>query len=108
MWLGDGRVRLVRWGTMVALDENVMLAEPAAGLTGRRWWVATGLVLVLTLAATLPTAGDIGLTWDEPAYRYSQLVSAQWWERLVRARSWADVAPLLEPDALLYYWPYGR
>lgn len=93
---------------MVALDENVMLAESAVGLTGGRWWLATGLVLVIALLATLPTTGDIGLTWDEPAYRYSQVVSAHWWERLGRARSWADVAPLLEPDALLYYWPYGR
>jgi 4-amino-4-deoxy-L-arabinose transferase-like glycosyltransferase len=78
------------------------------GLAGRRWWLACGLVLIAALAASVPTAGDLGLTWDEPAYRYSQLVSAQWWERLGRARSSADLAALLEPDALLYYWPYGR
>ncbi len=62
----------------------------------------------MALLATAPTAGDIGLTWDEPAYRYSQMVSAQWWEQLGRARSWADLKNLLEPDTLLYYWPYGR
>ena len=37
-------------------------------------------------ATSLPTTGDFGLTWDEPAYRYSQQMSAQWWERLARAR----------------------
>ena len=83
-------------------------SEQAPGLTGTRWWLATGLVLAIALAATLPTTGDIGLTWDEPAYRYSQVVSAQWWERLARARSASDLAALVEPNTLLYYWQYGR
>ncbi len=52
--------------------------------------------------------GDLGLTYDEPAYRYSQEVSIQWWQRLAQARSLADLSALLDPDALLYYWPYGR
>ena len=56
----------------------------------------------------MPTTGDFGLTWDEPAYRYSQIISAHWWEQLWHARSWNDIAALLEPDALLYYWPYAR
>jgi 4-amino-4-deoxy-L-arabinose transferase-like glycosyltransferase len=65
-------------------------------------------VLAGALAATVPTAGDIGLTWDEPAYRFSQLRSAQWWERLAKARSGADLRDLVEPDALLFYWTYAR
>ena len=56
-------------------------------LPGWRWWLACAIVLALALAATLPTTGDLGLTWDEPAYRYSQVISAQWWERLAGARS---------------------
>jgi len=60
------------------------------------------------LVATIPLTGDLGLTWDEPAYRYSQEKSSQWWERLAQVRSWDDLNPLLDPDALLYYWPYGR
>jgi 4-amino-4-deoxy-L-arabinose transferase-like glycosyltransferase len=66
------------------------------------------LVFLLALAAIAPTVGDFGLTYDEPAYRYSQLVSVQWWEHLVRARERAGRAALFTPDALLYYWPYGR
>src|SRR4051812_1928287 len=78
------------------------------GLVGRRHRLATALVFLGALVITIPTTGDLGLTWDEPAYRYSQLLSSQWWERLSEARSWGDVGALLEPDVLLYYWPYGR
>jgi 4-amino-4-deoxy-L-arabinose transferase-like glycosyltransferase len=92
------------------VDVNVQQEEESAAgrLTGRRWWLATGLVFVLALAATVPTTGDIGLTWDEPAYRFSQLRSEQWWERLVHARSMDELRALVEPDALLFYWVYGR
>ena len=58
---------------------------PGDEQSGPSWRLATGGVLLVALAATVPTTGDIGLTWDEPAYRYSQLVSAQWWERLGRS-----------------------
>lgn len=71
-------------------------------------WTGTLIVLVVALAATVPTTGDLGLTWDEPAYRYSQVVSGQWWEQLASARSTADMDAVLDPDALLYHWPYGR
>jgi hypothetical protein len=77
-------------------------------LAGRSWWIATGLVLALALVVLVPTTGDFGLTYDEPAYRYSQQLSVQWWERLASARSGSDLAALVEPDALLYYWPYAR
>ncbi|RUL89191.1 glycosyltransferase family 39 protein [Tautonia sociabilis] len=76
--------------------------------SSRRIWPGSLLVLAASLAATVPTTGDLGLTWDEPAYRYSQLVSAQWWEQLASARSRTDLDEALDPDALLYFWPYGR
>ena len=86
-----------------------IVAEPdPAGWSGRRWWVATVLVLVLALLATVPTTGDIGLTWDEPSYRDSQLVSAQWWDRLSQVRSGTDLATLTTAETLYYYWPYAR
>jgi hypothetical protein len=75
---------------------------------GRRQLPAIGLVLALSLAALVPTTGDIGLTWDEPAYRYCQLMSIQWWEQLFQARSLAALRFLFDPETLLYYWPYGR
>ena len=76
---------------------------PAPRLRG-----ATLLVFAIALCALFPTLGDFGLTWDEPVYRDSQLSSAQWWERLVHLQTRADLDPLLDPNALLYYWPYGR
>lgn len=74
---------------------------------GRRW-PATLLVLGACLAVLVPTVGDFGLTWDEPAYTYSQTMSAQWWEQLFAARSWTDLRAVFDPDTLLYFWPYGR
>jgi hypothetical protein len=42
------------------------------GLTGARWWVASALILVASLAATVPTTGDVGLTWDAPASAWAK------------------------------------
>ena len=83
-------------------------SDPGLARSSRRLGLATLAVLAVALVALVPTAGDLGLTWDEPAYRYSQLLSVQWWEQLGRVRSWSDVEELLDPTALLYYWPYGR
>jgi hypothetical protein len=65
-------------------------------------------VLVIALAVLVPTVGDFGFTWDEPAYRYSQVMSAQWWDKWGQVRSWRNVEELMYPRTLLYYWPYGR
>ncbi len=80
--------------------------ERAAG--PGRLWLSSLAVLAVALAALVPTIGDFGLTWDEPAYRYSQVISQQWWEKLGDARSGHDVSELLDPDVLFYYWPYAR
>lgn len=77
-------------------------------MTGKRWWIACAFVLAAALAATVPTAGDLGLTWDEPAYKDSQVASAQWWDQLAQARSRADLGRLLDADTLAFHWPYAR
>jgi hypothetical protein len=77
-----------------------------SGQVPGRWTVV--VFFLLAVAVIAPTVGDFGLTYDEPAYRYSQLVSIQWWQRLVRARSGSDLSDLFTADALLYYWPYAR
>jgi 4-amino-4-deoxy-L-arabinose transferase-like glycosyltransferase len=92
--------------TRAVLD--VSAGPPVSPLSGRRWWGGCLLVLAIALAATVPCAGDLGLTWDEPEYRHSEQLSAQWWQRLAAARSWQDVSELIEPNTLLYYWSYGR
>ncbi len=86
------------------------LPAPASnpGLSGRAWWLGLALASAIALLATVPTTGDIGLTWDEPSYRTSQLVSAQWWAAWGKVRTLEDAGKLLDPDALLFYWPYAR
>jgi hypothetical protein len=70
--------------------------------------LATWAVLVISLVVLVPTVGDFGVTWDEPQYRHSQLLSAQWWRQVAQARSWADLAVLVDPITLLYHWDYGH
>jgi 4-amino-4-deoxy-L-arabinose transferase-like glycosyltransferase len=87
--------------------------RPASGhevpIRGISWlWLQSLGVLTIALLALVPTVGDFGLTWDEPAYRYSQVMSAQWWEQLGKVRSSRDVHELLDPSTLLYFWPYAR
>jgi hypothetical protein len=81
---------------------------PERSRDGGKPSLASMAVLAVALLALIPTTGDFGLTWDEPAYRFSQVMSAQWWEQLGRARSWVDIRQLLDPETLLYHWPYGR
>lgn len=75
---------------------------------GPGWSWSVAVVGLVALALIVPTTGDFGLTWDEPAYRYCQLMSGQWWERLIQARSADDFRSLFDSQTLLYYWPYGR
>jgi 4-amino-4-deoxy-L-arabinose transferase-like glycosyltransferase len=78
------------------------------GLAGKRLWLSTVLVFLSSLGALVPTTADFGLTWDEPAYRYSQEISQQWWERLARSGTRSEREALLTADSLLFYWPYAR
>lgn len=87
---------------------DVARVPPESRPARRRAGMATLAIFTAALAALVPTVGDIGLTWDEPAYRYSQVMSAQWWEQIPHVRSWDDARALLDPTTLLHYWPYGR
>ncbi len=73
-------------------------------LVGKRLWIATLLVFIGAFAASAPSVSDFGYTYDEPAYRHSQTLSAQWWEGIGRG----EFRAMLDPDTLLYYWPYGH
>src|SRR5262249_255806 len=88
------------------LEEGSRDERPARSVWRLRW--ASLAVFTVAMAALGPSTGDFGLTWDDPAYRYSQIMSAQWWEQVGRARSWSEVQEQLDPTTLLYYWPYAR
>jgi hypothetical protein len=68
----------------------------------------TWAIFVISLAVLVPTAGDFGVTWDEPQYRHSQLLSVHWWRQLSEVRSWHDLAQVLDPITLLYHWDYAH
>ena len=70
--------------------------RPASGPA----WLGILLVFLGALAALVPTTADFGLTYDEPAYSFSQDMSSQWWEQLAAARSTGDLAALLATDNL--------
>ncbi len=98
-------------------DRNERARDPnldSVGAPGNRprgiggLWLGSLLVLTIVLAALVPTVGDLGITWDEPVYRQSQVMSAQWWEQLRGVRSGRDLQYVLDPSTLLYFWPYGR
>jgi 4-amino-4-deoxy-L-arabinose transferase-like glycosyltransferase len=85
-----------------------IIAEESGGPRREGLRLKSLAALTVALVLLVPTVGDFGLSWDEPAYRYSQLLSAQWWEQLGRARSWHEIQELMDPLTLLYYWPYAR
>ena len=88
---------------------EVQPAHPEPVARSRFTWGRSSLLVAgVSLFILCVTAGDIGLTWDEPAYRFSQLMSVQWWHRLFQVQSFQELATLLTPDALHYYWPYGH
>jgi 4-amino-4-deoxy-L-arabinose transferase-like glycosyltransferase len=94
--------------TAVEVSRDGVEGSSVRAVPATRLRIATLAVCATALIALVPTVGDLGLTWDEPAYRYSQVKSAQWWEQWARVRSWDDALELLDSTTLLYYWPYGR
>jgi hypothetical protein len=90
-----------------AMHETTVPAPPPPRRRAGWWW-ATLAVFVAALLATVPTIPDFGMTFDEPAYRFCQEMSGQWWERLATARTTAELRDVMAADSLLYYWPYAR
>src|SRR5262245_17884633 len=100
---GDGGITRSAQAQVSSENQNPppTVVEPHAGTSGLT--AASLVVFILALAALVPTVGDFGLTWDEPAYRYSQVYSAQWWEELGNVRALDRLERMVDPSALLYY-----
>lgn len=124
--------------------QNPETAEPAgnravATTVDRGVLTFGGAVLFLaTLAATMATGGDPGMTWDEPAYLHSARgdlprpadVAAdatsessrgdrsdkrhrhcgirQWFARLLRCRSASELREIVSKRGILQAWDYNR
>src|SRR5262245_28877357 len=90
-------------------DESIRRSESAAPLRGRRarWVIAIAIFLTVTGFMAV-TANDLGVTWDEPAYRFSQLRMAQWFHALATCTSLEQAGPLLSKTGILSGWEYNR
>lgn len=66
-------------------------------------------ILVFLVSAILLGAGSAGpgLTWDEPAYRYSQVRLESWGNEFAKG-SLSDARDLLSADSIDFYWEFNR
>lgn len=74
------------------------------GPTHRAWWATVAVFLVVSLVAGATVAGP-GLSWDEPAYRHSQVTLQNWFRLLQRSEDWG---PLFSADAIYRFWQFNR
>jgi hypothetical protein len=65
---------------------------------------AAWLVFALGVVVIGGTVAGPGLTWDEPAYRGSQVLLEEWWGELVRSR---DLS-MLGKEQIDHYWEFNR
>lgn len=69
--------------------------------------MAAGIFVAVTLLIGY-TANDLGLTWDEVPYRFSQRLMAKWFTELSDCRTLDQASPLLTKEAILNGWLYNR
>jgi 4-amino-4-deoxy-L-arabinose transferase-like glycosyltransferase len=65
---------------------------------------ACWLIFLLGVVVIGGTVAGPGLTWDEPAYRGSQVLVQEWWRELLRTH---DLS-LLGRDQIDHYWEFNR
>ena len=72
-----------------------------------RAWITAAVFVAGSIVAGATVAGP-GLSWDEPAYRHSQVTLAQWFGALWRAPTWSERQRLFAADAIDHYWEFNR
>ena len=70
------------------------------------WWSVAMFAFSAALAGA--TVAGPGLTWDEPAYRHSQVTLQNWLGELRDAKDGADAAELFSRDSIDRYWTFNR
>jgi 4-amino-4-deoxy-L-arabinose transferase-like glycosyltransferase len=71
-------------------------------------WIAAGGIFVVVTALVAVTADDLGLTWDEPPYIFSQMQMARWFGDVARCRGIEQAKPHFTKEAILGAWEYNR
>jgi 4-amino-4-deoxy-L-arabinose transferase-like glycosyltransferase len=88
-------------------DSSRGIDSAAGGATGTAWSGWLTLALFLAAAGLVGgTAAGPGLSWDEPAYRHSQVSAESWAAELARGSG----APggLLGKEAIREFWQFNR
>lgn len=84
------------------------VATSACDAQARYSSLVTVILFIVAFVMVGATVAGPGLSWDEPAYRHSQ-VTLQWWlHELRHASSWGEVVVLFTPDAIRQYWEFNR
>lgn len=67
-------------------------------------------VVVFALATVIAgaTVAGPGLSWDEPAYAFSQVTLENWLAAIARAPSWRERMELFSSDSIDHSWQYNR
>lgn len=68
----------------------------------------TAVVFVLAATAAGATVAGPGLTWDEPAYRHSQVTLQAWFRELADASTFDEKQKLFAADVIAHYWQFNR
>lgn len=85
------------------------MSEPVPPTSnGRPMWPVTAAVLLLAAVVAGATVAGPGLSWDEPAYRHSQVTLQNWFKLLWNAESPAERLALFSADAIERFWQYNR
>lgn len=72
-----------------------------------RWWTTLAVFLAATAWIAAGAAGP-GLTWDEPAYRNSQVRLQEWWRQRPSVESMSDLVKPFSRDKIDFYWEFNR
>lgn len=75
--------------------------------THYRAWFTLGIFLLGAVVAGGTVAGP-GLSWDEPAYRHSQVTLQKWFGKLYQATDYVTFLDLLSSDEIDAHWEYNR
>src|SRR5262245_25942298 len=88
-------------------DSKKPVSRPAFPTRFHLFCMTVAIFVAVTVSIGF-TANDLGLTWDEVPYRYSQRLMAQWFSELSHCRTFDQARPLLTKDAILNGWLYNR
>lgn len=96
-----------RWDDLVkelGIKREHVDSQRRSGWSG---WVAFALFIAASIIVGSTVAGP-GISWDEPAYRHSQVTLQNWFRLIGESSSVDQAAQLFSKDAIHRFWEYNR